>query len=334
MANTETANDGSPQPRPRDQTIALLVNRVVVGPVLSRQQDKIYYFDEAGQLYLNPLDGSKEETFGFVDTPRTFGAIWPDAGGDIIIKAARVGFDGTAYRLYRSTNGGSFKNLPLNIESIDWLPGGQKYVYLWHNSNGGYELDTAESATDGFSKIANLPSFSYVTAAPTGTFVLLREPAALGKTNRVQRFDLNTKLTTTLLDRGTNLGVSISPDGNLMLFTRVSEGNGLPELWLQDFTKQSFTNLGLNTAVEKIVWSKDSTRFYYALPQAVPKDDLQLRAATADQLYVYDIDAGSKTKIDLGNKTPDLRDLLLTADQKILFFRDGQDGKLYRVNLK
>ncbi|MEK9180911.1 MAG: hypothetical protein AAB871_01615, partial [Patescibacteria group bacterium] len=200
--------------------------------------------------------------------------------------------------------------------------------------DGGRELKTAVAETNQYTKVADLSGSFNLTASPKGDVALLQEPASQDATRKVFLVNLSDGKITPLLDRGNNSHMLFSPDGSKLLFTRANGQSGKPELWLYDFGAKTFKNLGLATSSLKAVWSADSKQFYYALPALIPSDDAALTAPTKDTLHVYDLGSAQGKGLEFSGPDADFREMLVKSDGKMLFFRNGWDGKIYGMNLK
>jgi hypothetical protein len=322
----------SPDRPGEEGQMLLLSKRLALSPALSLSGGTVWYFDTSGQLYRAKLDGTEDVSYGLTTTVPIQRAFWPLAGNDFIVNTSREG--AAPFRYYNSATA-QFIDLPANVWELAWLPSGKQIVYIWRKADGKMELQIADPDAKNFSKLADLSVFYSLKTPASGDYVLLEENYSTGAPNKVLKFDLAAKTLSPLLDRGRNFGLLPSPDGSKLLFTRANETTLLPELWLGDLKANTFQNLQIVTAINKVVWSPSGDKFYYAFPQSVNSGDFAVTGQTADTLYFYDLASSSGMKLEpKGLATPDMRDLILAENEQTLIFRNGVNGRLYKISLK
>lgn len=312
--------------------MSALTARAVVSPVLSLDQEAIWYFDEAGKLYRNRLDGKNEQEFSLPNPRPATMVFWQPKGKDFIQRLPGTSGRGETFRLYQA-EAKTFVDYPANFQSVAWLAGGKRIVYVWKSSDGTVSLKVSNADGSNYVTVAPLLGKYELEPSPVHNRVLLYQPTGEQSKTAVLLVDIDTKAVTELLDRGRNLEVKFSPDGTKLLFNRVNEQTRRPELWLHDFTQRSFTNLKIATSVGKTAWHSSSSKFYYALPEAVTSGDVRVAQKTKDAFYVYSLSAGSSARLSAeGQSAPvDGRELVVADADNALFFRNGEDNKLYTV---
>jgi len=130
-----------------------------------------------------------------------------------------------------------------------------------------------------------------------------------------------------------------SPDGSRLLYSVYSTVSNLqPTLWTVEARGDSIgansLPLNLNTWADKCVFASPLTA-YCAVPVNLPTGAGLSPASSlknTDQLYLISLDSGQKTLVDDG-RLYNMTDLILTKDQKSLYFTDKISGKLYRLSL-
>ncbi|MCL5436097.1 MAG: hypothetical protein M1275_03385 [Patescibacteria group bacterium] len=327
-ANTGLAGESGPK-------LLSVTQTPVLSAVLSLDQTSIWYFGRDGQLYQNALGGGGEQKFNLTGTnPAIQKVYWPSVGNNFIVWTKAP--EGIGSYLSYVAAQQAFVTLPSNIQEVAWMPNGQQILYVWRRGDGDWELKLGNVTAENYRTVANLDGAYALSVAGNGKFALLKKAVSEGGTNKILMVDMNSGKLSELLDRGQNVDVALSPDSNKLLFTRVSSDTKLSELWLYNFENQSFENLNLPTALSKVVWENSSDGFYFGKPRSVSANDSTISSVTADDLYLYRLSDKSKTRIDLGgeDKTFDIRDPIIDSGNSMLFFRDGKDNSLYRVNLK
>jgi len=319
--------------RMMEEKLSTLVASKVVSPVLSVDQDAVWFFDSTGQLYRKEVAGSQStESYGLTDPDFTKTAIWPDAGNNFIVKTLQAGGK-EVYQVYLALQT-RFAEQPENMKSVDWMPDGVRIVYVWQRGDGAWELKMSDADGKNFSKIADLDKFYEVHVSPTGVFALL-VPKAASSTNQVLRVEIPSGERSALLDRGVNVDVKFSPSGRKLLFSRLDQ-DSQPELWVYDFIDGSFKQLGINTTPDKVAWSADSQGFYYGKPLAIIFGDSNIEKQTDDVVMFYDLalQSGSEVLERKPGRQIDVRDMSVSGDDSFLIFRNGWDGGLYKLLLK
>lgn len=337
VANTGSPSSGNSQAGSGDNAGSSqpvkISDHEIVSPVLSLTGDSVWYFDRKGGLYQNMLDGSKETEYSLNDKVPATKALWPPSGNDYIVQTGAAG-KSMSYYYFDSANK-SYVEAPSNVETLAWLSDGKRIVYVWRRADGGLELKTARPDTSNYVKITELDKFYSLYPSPDGQFVVLLEQYSSKEPNKAYVFDFTSLEQNTVLDRGRNLEVLISPDSKKMLFTRLNETSGAPEVWLYNFASAAYENLKISTTLDKAVWSADSTRFYYGLPKNASASAFLSGGATSDELFVYDTLVKNSVKIAGSFKNQaDIRNPFLAEKGAAFFFKNGFDSKLYRLDLK
>lgn len=308
-------------------------DRGALGLIMALDQKAVWYFDRAGGLYHNQLDGSKEEEYGLPEISSIESVLWPDNGNDFILRLS----SGGANKVFRyfDSYAKTFIDLPRNVEDVTWMPDGKKILYIWMRDDGRRELKLARPDTSDYSKIADIAADYAITVSPSGQLALLRERSAAAGVAKVFKVDLVTGAVSPLLDRGLNLEVKFLSDPQKLLFTRANGSANRPEVWLYDFAAGTFENLKIATSLDKVARSAGGASFYYGLPKSFTLDDLKNQVVTSDEIFAYD--PVSKSSVKAGpdsNPQIDLRSPIVSADGKNMFFINGSDKKPYRLDLK
>ena len=143
---------------------------------------------------------------------------------------------------------------------------------------------------------------------------------------------------------GGRLGLSPLPNktGSLMLF---SESKGAtPELSLYKVAQKEISSLPLKTFAEKCAWGEKNEKiFYCAVPLSFPggiypDDWYKGKSQTSDGFVSYNIETGffqilAIMERDLGERV-DVTDLVVAADDSVLFFKNKLDQSLWSFSIK
>lgn len=144
-----------------------------------------------------------------------------------------------------------------------------------------------------------------------------------------------------LLVEGFGFKPSWSPSGKTILYSVYGDySQGKPLLWLVDGTSSSMGenrhSIGLNTWVDKCVWSNDTT-IYCAVPQNLPNNaGLQptLYENLPDALYKVDVANNKTALIAIPDVQTVMKNLSVSSDESSLFYTDVNTGQLKLIKLK
>jgi hypothetical protein len=132
-----------------------------------------------------------------------------------------------------------------------------------------------------------------------------------------------------------------SSDGEKLLYSVYSAKNELkPSLWLVNAKGDNIgsdrTSLQIETWAEKCTFA-NSNEVYCAVPKTLEKGaglypDLALK--TSDDLYRIDLSTGQKELIAIPNGAYNVSSIIVSEDQKNIFFTDYSSNQIYKVRLK
>lgn len=134
------------------------------------------------------------------------------------------------------------------------------------------------------------------------------------------------------------LDASWSPDGRHMIYTVMGK-NERPVLWLANGDGSNRRELPLQTYIDKVVWSGTENVIFVAVPKLLPKitDYYSGSATTSDRIYKINLNTlEARLLMDLSTPTTDfdVRDILLSPEEKLLYFQSKNDSGIYVINLE
>jgi len=345
-AITQNTASSTPTGQGSSSNIVQLTSDQVVSPALFFNGTGISYFDRQGNLYQATLQNNNgqlsltsKKQLDIPLKPDIAKILWPAKGNDFI--AQFTDSTGKNTWSYFNSNTGSYTNLPGQVESVDWMPTGDKIMYVWlDGGKAGLSLgnpDTSNHQTLG----AMWETDDQLYVSPLGDQVLYFETQNSSANNFINSVTADGKLWKGLVKNGQNFGVLWSPDGQKFLFGKKDPVTQNYQLWAYNLTSGEIKNLGLFTTVNKSVWDKDSNVIYAAVPTsgtAVPEGINLAGSAggsqlTSDSFYRMDTSTLDKKQYASSGASIDGRDLFLNATGDKLFFRNAQDGGLYYLDL-
>ncbi len=318
---------------PQAQAVRL-TDDAVISPILFYQGNGISYFNSAGQLFQTDLDDSdgkallsnkRELSIALLsDISRI---LWPQAGNGFLAESVSAGK--FSWRYYDSVKS-SYIDIPYDVFSLDWMPTGDKIVYVWVDANGKATLNIGNPDTTGYQVLTTFyESDNIVKVSPDGRQILFYSAQSTDTSkNPITMVSIDGKVFQTVVADGYNSGVLWSPDSKKFLFGKRDPGTQKFNLWVADLTSGEIKSLGVASSVTKAVWTKDGQSVFVG----VPNSGIAGQGLTQDSLYKISVSSGSQEQFDPG-VTVDAQNLFLNSAENILFFKNAQDGSLYYISV-
>ncbi len=328
--------DPTPAPQSKVSGIVKLTDDQVVSPVLFFSGSGINYFDRQGNLYQASLQDNNgqlqmtnKKKLEVAPKAGITKILWPSKGGDFI--AQILDATGKTGWSYFNSSVGQYVDLPPQITAVDWMPAGNKIMYIWLENNKA-TLNIANPDSTNWHQSAEMwETDDSITVSPDGSQVLYYEIANTGSNNAINSVSSDGKSWKGLVKSGQNYGALWSPDGQKFLFAKRDVNTQKYQLWIYNLTSGEVKNLGLFTTVSKVVWDKDSNIIYAAVPTSGSAGEASL---TVDGFFRMDTSSLDKKQYSANNSMQiDGRDLFLNNTSDKLFFRNAQDGALYYLDL-
>jgi hypothetical protein len=308
----------------------------VLSPALFFDGSAVTYFDHQGNLYQADLInnngqtqlGTKKQIDGIPLKSGISKILWPLKGNDFMAQLTdQTGK--TSWSYFNHLTAG-YTDLPSQVESVDWMPTGDKIIYVWLD-NGKSTLNIGNPDSTNYQTLADMwENDDQIHVSPDGSQVLYFETQNTGNNNPINSVTSDGKVWKTLVPSGQNFGVLWSPDSQKFLFGKKDPVTQNYQLWENDLTSGEVKNLGLFTTVDKAVWDKDSKTIYAAVPSS---GNIGPNSLTQDSFFRMDTSTLDKKQYQSSGSPIDGRDLFLNSTGDKLFFRNAQDGGLYYLDL-
>ncbi len=315
-------------------TVVRLSDIQVVSPILFYNGSGVTFFTSQGELYqadfLNSgqtLALTRQRNLNIKQKSGLAKILWPPTGNNFITQIN--GVVGPVWSFFNSKTG-EYTDLPSQVTNLDWMPNGDKIMYIWVDS-GKASLNIADGDTKNFTKIANMWELDdKISISPDGSTVLYYETTSSSSTNPIYSVSSDGKVWKTPVSTGYNYGVLWSPDSQKFLYGKKDISTGNFQLWYFNILTGEFKNLGLSTVPDKSVWGTDSQTVYAAVPKlgsalggGLTQDGfVRINTATLDQKAFENF----PQQVDGEN-------LFLSPDGTKLLFRNSQDGYLYYLDI-
>jgi len=313
--------------------IVKVVDDQVVSPALFYNGKGVTYFDNQGNLYqVSFADESVSQSKKQLDIPvkaNISKILWPAKGNDFIAEFSDPA--GKKSWSYFNSAAGSYTDLPVQVDSVDWMPSGTQIMYIWLE-NGKATLNISDPDTKNWTAVAEMwETDNKLNISPDGQQVLYYETKNIGADNAINLVSADGKVWKGMVKSGFNFGVLWSPDGQKFMFAKKDPATQKYQLWVYNMSSGEIKNLGLFTTTEKTVWDKDSNIIYAAVPDTGTIGENSL---TADSFYRMDVSTLERKQYpSISDSQIDGRDLFLDSLGNKLFFKNAQDGSLYYLDL-
>ncbi len=304
----------------------------IVSPILFFQGNGISYFNTQGHLFQTDLSLtgdtallSNKRELSITLKSGISKILWPSAGNNFIAE-----FNSNtkpSWSFYNSLSA-SYVDIPAQVYSLDWMPSGDKIVFVWIDANGSATLNIGNPDTSGYQMLTDLyEPDNVISVAPNGKNILFyRTQTADNTKNTINMVSIDGKTFSSIVKDGYNSGVLWSPDSQKFLFTKRDSGTQKFGLWMADVSTGEIKNLGVYTSVTKAVWSKDGQTVY----AGVPTTGNAGQGLTQDTIYKITVATAQSQQFPT-NVAVDAQNLFLSSDESTLFFKNAQDNALYYI---
>ena len=310
-----------------------------ITPEASVDRNNIRYYDTNTGKFFRVDSLGNTISLSSKDFPNVSDVTWSKTQDAAILEypdASKIYYNftnGTQYTIQKhwsdfnfSTNGESFaaKSLKPDIDSR----------WLFTSNPDGSNLKVLEPLEDNADKVTiNMaPSEHIVAYGETG------EALGLGK-QQIVFVGKNKENFPGLTVEGINFVAIWSPDSKKLLYSIANKAVGWrPSLWITDAVGDSIGNnnrsLQFETWADKCVFGSTSD-VICAVPQSIPEGaGLEREIANApDLLYKINLNTGIKTLVAIPQGNFNMSNLIISADNKTLFFQDKNTARVYKIQL-
>jgi hypothetical protein len=322
-----------PTPEPVIGRAIRLTDTGVISPILFYQGTGITYLERTGQLFQTDLQTSdntvllsNKREISIALKNNITRVLWPLVGNSFI--AESDGLSKKSWSYYDPAKA-AYVDIPAQVYSLDWMPSGDKIMFIWVDENKKAYLNIGNPDTTGYQVLTDLyEPDNVISISPDGKNVLFHRNQSTDLTkNTINMVSADGKTFRTMVPDGFNKGVKWSPDSNKFLFTKRDSG-GKFMLWVSNIITGEIRSLGVATSVDKAVWTKDSQNIF----AGVPVKGVAGEGLTEDSIYQINVGTISKVEYPTGVPT-DAQEMFLSNNEDILFFKNAQDQSLYYVTL-
>ncbi len=319
----------------------------VYGATLSSDGESLYYFSgENGELRQVNFDGSLNKIIATEKLEQLKKVSWNKPKNRVIIETKKTN-DGSSFFYYDLIE----KKLTPLKEGIDmavWSNLGDKIIYKYFDAKTRKKtIDTADPNGKNWNTIAEV-SYINIKISPipaTGTISFWPRPSAFNSTN-VELISFKGEGRKSILTDKYGVDLLWSPKGTMaaVSFSDIKGGHKT-DLALMNSNGGEFRSLSFPTFASKCTWSNDSHFLYCAMagnmPETavLPNDWQEGIVSSSDTFWKIDIENGKKERILDPQQLKDSEtnfdaiNPFLSNDEKLLFFVNRKDGRLYKISL-
>ena len=316
------------------QWLQEIISADTLGVTLSADGRRIQYYDKQDDaIYSVTLTGTDPV---LIKTPaeRIDYLVWsPDKESFVYKNPAGDYF-------YEKLLDNTVKELGSNLQAPVFVNNGSQLAYQFRdNQTDQYNICVADPVRgiDSYTKLLSLKgNVELVDVSGRGWlgYYLAPSPARAAV---LYAYDLNNGNIHMLVGKAAALSASWSPSGANIAYTKMGQNNR-SALWLADGDGKNSRQVRESSFVDKIAWTNNSSSLYIASPVTMPTAAKYYDGQkTNDRIYKVDIQTGrAELVLDISDLSVplDARDIFLSKEDKLLYFRNAYDNSVFVVNLE
>jgi len=329
------------EPKQPAKKIAILSQEKVLSPTLDTDGKKIkYYLKSNGNIYSVNFDGSDLTRVSAANLAGLLNILWaPD-------KEKVIGFfqEGEKIKKYlHNYSLGQSTLLNEKINQIVFSPDGKKVaVQYFDETSKASIISLANPDGSDWKDIFQTRLKDLILEWPLVDKISIKTPTSGLVEGLVLTLNPQTGEFKRVLSGIYGLNIKWSTWGNKILYSATDERGKDISLYLVDQNGENKKELGLNTLVEKCVFSQDNRTLFCALPEKLsanailPDDYYKGLITTSDSFWKINLETGEKNLIyqpEEMSRTYDATELFLSPKEDYLFFINRKDGFLYSLKI-
>jgi hypothetical protein len=315
------------------------INENILGAVTGPDDSLFYYSQDDRSFKKASLEG-KNKTVLLSNLPgKPLRVVWSPKRD-----TALVLIEGLPTNRWHTATFSTKSLVPLKQEivRVTWNGLGDKIYYLFKNSSGDFSLNRSNPDGSDWKEVTKLSSQDVFLGG-------------IPQSNRISFWNRPNGLEESILDAididganrkklfGGRYGGDYlwSPNGERVVVSASLSKGGPLTLALMNKNGGELQSLNIPTLISKVVWSKDGSKLFYALPggldQALlPNDYFEKNLSSQDTFWQVDLGTGKSSRLleltDIGQSFDSI-DLSLSASEDVLFFTDRSTQRIYRIDL-
>lgn len=318
--------------------VQVAVNSPVLDPFMSSSGQLNYYNQADSKFYRLGADGQpialSDKTFHQVSA-----VTWSADGTQAVI----IYPDGS--KINYNFNTGKQVTLPKHWEDFSFSPDGNRLTaksigddvenrfLIVANADG--------SKASSLSAIGNNADDVYPVWSPNNQAAAMYTRGVDFNRQEVFFVGLNNENFKSTIVNGRDFRPLWSDSGDKLLYSVYSSDRGmLPSLWIVNAQGENIgqnrTELGLNTWADKCTFASN-TDLYCAVPETLREGAglfPELADETSDLLYKIDLATGAKKLIAIPQTDANINNIMVSGDQRTLYYTDKFTDRIYSIQLR
>jgi Tol biopolymer transport system component len=315
----------------------LITTTTMAASIASNGKDLVFYNSSDGKFYRMDNTGKKTPL-----TDKVFYNVENITWAPNTAKAILEYTDGS--KIYYNFDTKEQATLPLQWKDFSFSPGSDKIAFKEMN----YEIENrwvsiANPDGTGLQAIESLGSKDadvLITWSPSNQTAALYRESTDATGAKVYFIGLHGENFKALTIDGRDLRAIWSPTGDRLLYSSFSFNSSYnPSLWAANAEGDQIgtrrINFKLATWADKCSFA-NNTIAYCAVPKNLDSGAgyfPQLADNSPDVIYKLNLDTGAKTKVAEPVGAFSISNLMVSNDEKILYFTDKKTGQIYKIDL-
>ncbi|MDP3837170.1 MAG: hypothetical protein Q8Q67_03650 [bacterium] len=318
--------------------VQVAVNSPVLGPFMSSGGQLNYYNQADGKFYRLGADGQpitlSDKTFHQVSD-----VTWSTDGAQAVI----IYPDGS--KISYNFNTGKQVTLPKHWEDFSFSPDGNRLTAksIGDDVENRYLIvaNADGSKATSLSAIGNNADDVYPVWSPNNQAAAMYTRGVDFNRQEVFFVGLNNENFKSTIINGRDFRPLWSDSGDKLLYSVYSSDRDMmPSLWIVNAQGENIgqnrTELGLNTWSDKCTFATNSD-IYCAVPESLREGAglfPELADQTSDLLYKIDLATGVKKLIAIPQTDANISNIMVSDDQRILYYTDKFTDRIYSIQLR
>ncbi|TSC91368.1 MAG: hypothetical protein CEN90_497 [Parcubacteria group bacterium Licking1014_17] len=305
-----------------------LANDEALSPVISSDGKNILYLvPKKGEVRILSIDNYAGGSRVIAKIPVGAQSVsWSKKDGGLIVHY-------TNYSEYIDTTTGKSKKYDSQIINPVFSPGGDEIAYIFFNDKeSAGDIAVADPLLKNYSNIINTRSDQWrLVWADENTLSLILKVPKSNDMHSLYLLDINTKKLSLQLDSLEGLSILWSQKGDKYIYPAIE--NGVTHLVMANLASGKTRGISAPIDVNRCAWSIDDKTIYCSIPS-------EFSGSWSGKFIMIDTESGSSKTLDSTSDLTynanniDADEIILTILEDALIFRNINDGKLYKINIR
>ncbi|MBI2096613.1 MAG: hypothetical protein HYT40_00425 [Candidatus Sungbacteria bacterium] len=318
---------------PNETKLLQIVKEAVIGPALSQDESRVFYYKRAGgNLFRAGLDGQGEENVSNLTILGIIDVAWSEDREQTIVSYAE---DGGLKRFIQTVATATTSFLPQSVTNPRWSKDAANRIVYTELAPAGSRVISADSRGKNPRALYTnqIPDFS-ATWADASTIILTTPPSYVVPSISLL-LPIGNPATNFISERG--LGILPNKAGTIFALSGVDNGGRLLPLRFINRKGEVVAPTSVSTFIEKCAWDTAGETLYCAVPTnagaLLPDNWYQGKTEFNDRFVKIDSRTGNASDISSPGGAFDATSLFADSKGQYLFFTNKTDSTLWRLEL-